>query len=237
MTLGRPLTIAELAFDSSGLRKARATVQRRFLEMAKDSVADAGRRVEKELETAYAQAGLGKLARAWNSKVFPKTGLAEAPTVDVRGKGKERTRGALAGYARGGRARGKSGQYLAIPLRAAGRRFTGRGKVALTPREWERRTGLRLEPARIGGKLYLVTKGVRSKKSGLVARKATLRRLEQGRAVERLLVFLLLDEVQIEQRVSVDPIFARGPGYLEQIFTRRVNAFIAFAGQGGAAGQ
>jgi hypothetical protein len=70
-----------------------------------------------------------------------------------------------------------------------------------------------------------------------VARKATLRRLEQGRATERLLIFLLLDEVQIEQRVSVEPIFARGPRYLDEIFTRRINAFIAFAGQGRAAGQ
>jgi hypothetical protein len=237
MTLGRQLTIAELAFDSSGLRQMRARVAKEFLQIARDSVADAGRRVEKDLEAAYEQAGLGKLARAWNSKVYPKTGLAEAPTVDVRGKGKERTRGALAGYATGGQARGKSGQYLAIPLRAAGRRFTGRGKVALTPQEWQRRTGLRLEPARIGGKLYLVTKGVRSKKTGLVARKATLRRLEQGRAVERLLVFLLLDEVTIQKRVSVEPIFARGPAYLDEIFTRRVNGFIAFAGQGGRPGQ
>jgi hypothetical protein len=218
----------QLAFDTETMQRLRARVELDFLTAARAAVGTAGRLVELDLEQAYEQAGAGRLARAWNTQVYPKRGLAEAPTADVRGKGKARTLGALRAFARGARIRPKDGdQYLAIPLPAAGPRYFGRGKVAIGPEEWQRRTGLRLDVAKIGGRLYLVTQGVRSKKTGRIARKATQRRLAQGRAVERLLIFLLIDGVDFQQRVNIDAIKARGPRYLDNAFTAEVNALLA----------
>jgi Family of unknown function (DUF6441) len=223
----RQSTFGELVFDSAALRQLKARAERDYLQAARNAVQQAGRRVELELESAYAGAGLGKLARAWSSKVFPRSGISDAPTVDIRPKGKARTVGSIRAYARGANIKSKPGQFLAIPLRAAGPRFVGRGKQAIGPQEWQRRTGIRLSPARIGGKLYLVANAVRSKKTGRVAVKATERRLASGRATERLLVFLLLDEVKVQQRVNVDAIFARGASYLVQEFDQEVRAFAA----------
>jgi hypothetical protein len=231
MTLGRQLTIAELAFDSDALKKLRAQTERDFLKAARTSVERAGRRVEKELEGAYEAAGLGKLARAWNTRVYPETGQSDSPTADVRPKGKARTVGAIRAYAQGATIK-SPGQMLAIPLRAAGKRYVGRGKTPIGPQEWQRRTGIKLSPARIGGKLYLVANATRSKKTGRVAVKSTIRRLEQGRAQERLLIFLLLDEVTIKKRVNIQPIFARAAGYLTAEFEQEVRALMA---RGGAA--
>jgi hypothetical protein len=227
MTIGRPLTSFAVAFDSDGLKRLRAQAEKDFLTAARTAVGTAGRRVEKEAEAAYTAAGLGKLARAWNTKVYPKVGLSEAPTADVRPKGKARTIGAIRAYAEGATIRAKGGGMLAIPLRGAGARYVGRGKVAIGPQEWQRRTGIRLSPAKIGGKLYLVANAVRGKKTGIVARKATLKRLEQGRKVERVLVFLLIEEQVVQQRVDLEPIFARGAIYLEKEFEREVNALLA----------
>ena len=232
MALQRQQTLVELTFDPSALRQMRAEVERGFLQTARDSVHAAGRRVEKELEAAFEAAGAGKLARAWNTQVYPRRGLSEAPTADVRGKGKARTRGALLAFARGAKIKAADGM-IAIPLRAAGRRRFGRREAFAGPREWEQRTGLKLEPARIKGRLYLVTSGVQSKKRGNVLVAATRKRLDAGKATKRLLVFLLVEQVDLERRVNVDPIFARGPRYLDQEFTTRVNSFIARAGQGG----
>jgi hypothetical protein len=232
----RQSSLFELAFDSSQLQRLKAKIGRDFLTAARTAVRDAGRQVEKDLEGAYESAGLGKLARAWSSKVYPRTGLSDSPTADVRPKGKARTVGAIRAAAYGADIRAKGSDYLAIPLKAAGPRFAGRGKVPIGPQEWQRRTGLRLDVARINGKLYLVTRGVRAK-SGRIARKATLRRLEQGRKVERLLIFLLLPEVQVRKRVNIEPIFRRGSSYLNVAFAREVNALLARDGQAPAPGQ
>lgn len=234
MALQRQQTLVELTFDPSALRQMRAEVERGFLQTARDSVHAAGRRVEKELEAAFEAAGAGKLARAWNTQVFPRRGLSEAPTADVRGKGKARTRGALLAFARGAKIRPRGGSdYLFIPLRGAGRRYFGRQEAWANPTEWEGRNGKKLELVKLGNKLYLATQAVRSKKTGRINQAATERRIAKGRALDRVLVFLLVKQVDLEQRVNVDPIFARGPRYLDQEFTTRVNSFIARAGQGG----
>jgi len=235
MTIGRP-TLADLTFDTATLQRLKAQLRTQFLTVAREAVRDAGRVVEKDLERAYEGAGAGKLAKAWNSQVFPRRGLSESPTVDIRGKGKERTRGALLAFARGAKIKAAEGM-IAIPLRAAGRRRFGRREAFVGPRDWEQRTGLKLEVAKIGGKLYLVTSGVASRTTGRILLGSTRKRIEGGKATKRLLVFLLVDQVDLAERVNVDPIFARGHRVLDQVFTQKINAFIASAGQaGGAAG-
>ena len=182
------------------------------------------------LKKLRAQTERAFLLAAWNTKVYPRTGESDSPTADVRPKGKARTLGSIRAYARGATIR-SPGQMLAIPLRAAGPRYAGRGKTPIGPQEWQRRTGIKLSPARIGGKLYLVANAVRSKKTGRVAVKSTQRRLLQGRSTERLLVFLLLDELTIKRRVNIDPIFARAGSYLTSEFEQQVRLLMARTGQ------
>ena len=222
-----------LVFDNAELRAFRDRAARAFLVTARDALATTGRDIEKQLEAATEAAGLGRLARAWQSTVYPKAGTAEAPTVRIWPKGKARTLGALRAYAGGATIRSRTpGQLLAIPLRAAGPRYYGRGKTPVTPQEWERRTGLRLYPVKLRGKLYLATDGVVGKKTGRVAVKGTQRRLLQGRKVERLLIFLLLPEVQVARRVDFAGIQRRGPALLAAEFSARINTLIATLNEG-----
>ncbi|WP_310498313.1 DUF6441 family protein [Sandarakinorhabdus sp.] len=227
--------LAELVFDTADLRRFAGRLERAVLEVARDTVRDEARSLERQYENAFEAAGAGKLSRAWASAVFPKTGLSEAPTGTVFPKGKARTRGAVQAFAGGARIKSRSGDLLAIPLRAAGRRFAGRGKVPLSPREWEQRTGLELYPVKLKGKLYLATDGIAGRKTGRVAVAATQRRLAQGRAVKRLLIFILLPPFDFAQRVNLDGLNAAAQASLPRTFLNRFQARVdALEGAGGA---
>jgi hypothetical protein len=217
-----------LVFDSAPLRAAAARFEPDVLRAARASVTTVSRTIEKELEAATAGAGLGRLARAWQSTVYPKNGLADAPSATIYPKGKSRTIGAITAYATGVTIKGTRGQYLAIPTPAAGPRSTGRGKAPLTPGEWERRTGLRLRfiYRRNRPSLLVLDEGVLSGKTGR-ARQNTARRRQTGRGNATIVIFTLIKQVKVQKRFSVSAITANKDDRLAADFTARMNVLIA----------
>jgi hypothetical protein len=222
--------LASVSFDTASLRLNARFFTERYLKAAKESAAAVGKSIERDIEAAGEAAGLGRLGKAWTSTVYPEKGIAAAPTVVIEPNGGPRTKGALLAYLNGAKISGKRGQKMAIALPAAGPRFYGRGKNPVTPEEWERRTGLQLRPVKIGRAMFLVTDGVVGKKTGIVARAASRRRLAQGRKVETLFIFRLIDSVTVKKRFSIQPILRGAPGRLAADFIARANAINASRG-------
>ena len=174
--------------------------------VTRQAVADVTKGAERALEAETRAKVDGKLWRAWKSDIYPEAGqLAKNPAGEISLNGGARTKGAMTAYARGATIRGRQGQYLAIPLPAAGVRQTGRGKNSLTPAEWERRTGRRLrliyrrtEPS------LLVADDVVLGKNGRGVRQASKRRIAQGREVLTVPIFILVPEVTIGKRFSIE---------------------------------
>lgn len=218
-----------LVFDSAALRARVTGFENDVLRQARESLRTVGKGVERDLESATEAAGLGRLAKAWNSTVYPKTGLAEAPSVRIYPKGKSRTLGAILAYSQGATIKGTRGQYLAIPTPAAGQKRVGRGGGApLTPGEWERRTGLRLRFVyrRNRPSLLVLDEGVLSGKTGR-ARLNTARRRETGRNNQTIPIFILVKQVTVKKRFSISAVTAGAGARLEADFVARMNQLIS----------
>ena len=226
-----------LVFDSAALRARVEGFERDVLRQARESLRTVGKAVERDLEAATEAAGLGRLAKAWNSTVYPKAGLAEAPSVTIYPKGKSRTLGAILAYSQGAVIKGTRGQYLAIPTPAAGQKSTGRGKAPLTPGEWERRTGLRLRFVYRRNKpsLLVLDEGVLSGKTGR-ARLNTARRRQTGRGNQTIPIFILIKQVTVQKRFSIPAVTAGAGARLEADFVGRMNNLINSFNSGGGNG-
>ncbi|API58278.1 hypothetical protein BSL82_02295 [Tardibacter chloracetimidivorans] len=204
-----------MLFETERFRRHMALVDQYVLEAAYRAVRETTREAEKALEQVTASAGLGRLSRAWASEIYPERGRAREPVGSIYVKGRKRSQGAMAAYARGARISGSYGQYLAIPLPAAGPRRRGQD---LTPGEWERRTGIRLQFVyRRGKPALLVAPGAINMRSGRF-RKATARRIEQGRHAS-VPIFVLLPLVDVQQRFSIKQTLAPFSGRLASRFT------------------
>ena len=216
--LGRSGEYVDVVWDSSNLRKRFDALDKKVAAAAKAAVTRTTKDAERALEEATRGAVAGKLWRAWTSAVYPERGLARDPSGNVFPKGRDRTRGALRAYAYGAKIRARDGQFLAIPLPAAGMRSTGRGRLPLTPGEWERRTGriLRLVYRRNKPSLLVADNAVIGK-SGF-ARAATPRRVAQGRNVSTIPIFLLLPQVNIGRRFSIESTLAPYGERMRQTF-------------------
>ncbi len=221
-------SFVSLAFDSAGLRKLQADATTAYLRAARESVRDVAKSVERDLERATEAAGLGRLAKAWNSTVYPKTGLAKAPSASIYPKGKTRTLGAILAYSKGAKIKGTRGQFLAIPLPAAGQKRIGRGGAPLTPGEWERRTGQRLRFVYRRGRpsLLVLDEGVlRGKRR--VAGINTDRRRATGRGNTTIPIFVLLPQVNVKKRFDIPSITAGAADRLAADFNGRIAGLIA----------
>lgn len=215
----------EVTFDSRELIARRERLIPEFLRAARESVQTVTRSAEKNLEEATRSAVAGKLWRAWQSKVYPETGLADNPTSIIFPKGRNRTKGAITAYSEGAAIKGGYGQFLAIPLPAAGQRFTGRGKVPLTPGEWERRTGRRLRFVyRRNRPSLLVADDSMISKSGKGTRAATEKRVAAGRDVSTIPIFVLVPQVNIRARFSIERVLAPYQRRLAADYEQRIAA-------------
>ena len=159
------------------------------------TVAEEARAHEKDLERLTEGAGLGRLARAWNSKVYGSPNSAD-PAAIVYPKGSARTRGAIRAYSQGATIRGKRGQFLAVPLPAAG--------TAETPAEFEARKNvkLRMVITKRGGRL-LVLDNATLGKSGRARRLPGKRAGPLLRGGSTVPVFVLIPQVRVKQRFSL----------------------------------
>lgn len=109
-----------------------------------EGLRDGARALEKDLEAMTAAAGLGKLARAWESRVYPSRGGSLSAAALIYPKGGERIQKAFEAFTHGAVVTAKGAKHLAIPTnfnRMYGRRRTGRerenvaGAVRVTPEE------------------------------------------------------------------------------------------------------
>ena len=179
--------------------------------------------LQAELRAQVTAAGLGpRLARAWRSQVFPKSGTS-LTTAGVVWTKAPRIIGA---FTRTTVIRSKRGLYLAIPTPAAGRYGDGRQKI--TPLGWERRTGQRLRFVyRKNGPSLLVADNARltgrGRAVGNTGRRsgASFTRL-QGRTT--VPIFILVPQVTLQKRLDIDTPAAtwarRLPGLVDRAWPR-----------------
>jgi len=139
-------------------------------------------------------AGLGRrLANSIRSQTFPKAGESLNAAALVWSKAPV----IVGAHDTGPLIRSKDGFWLAIPTEAAGRGLRG-GKI--TPGEWERRRGLRLQFVyRRRGPSLLVAEG-RLNSRGL----AVASRSRTGRGRTTVPIFLLVPQVKLPKRLDLD---------------------------------
>lgn len=215
---------ADLIIDGKALDAAADKLIRGYLSAGTKAVSGTARNLEKRLEAATQAAVPGKLWRAWQSSAFPRSGPARNPiaTVWLKGRADGRTGGAVSFWTQPGEIRGKRGQYLAVPLPSAGSRGRGRD---LTPGEWERRTGQRLQFIYRAGNysLLVATGGTTNARSGAF-RQLTGGRQRAGRGGANPLqssvvpIFVLIPVVRFRNAFAIEPIVNAADGELAREF-------------------
>jgi hypothetical protein len=175
------------------------------------AVTAAMREAGTELKTAWrAQitgAGLGRrLANSIRSQTYPRSGESLAAAALVWSKAPE----IIGAHDTGPLIRSKTGFWLAIPLPAAGKSARG-GRI--TPGEWERRRGLRLQFVyRRKGPSLLVAEGrLNTKGQAVVSRSKTGRgkgssvrnRSGGSIAAKNAPIFLLVPQVKLPKRLDL----------------------------------
>jgi hypothetical protein len=154
---------------------------------------DAGTDLKAAWRGQIAQAGLGRrLANSIRSQSYPRTGESLRAAALVWSKAPV----IIGAHDTGPLIRSRDGFWLAIPLPAAGRSLRG-GRM--TPREWERRRGLRLRFVyRRRGPSLLVGDGrLNSRGLGVGSRSKT------GRGQATVPIFLLLPQVKLAKRLDL----------------------------------
>lgn len=219
----------DFEIDLEVARAVRDRITRRYLGGLAQAVREITRSAELALEQKTAEVGGGRLSKAWTSDSAPSRGPARNPSGWIRlnsyykRNGRiSRTYGAIETLTTTGRINAQvSGQWLAIPLPAAGAR--GRDRW-LTPGEWERKTGLRLRYVYRGNKppLLVIDEAVLNKRTG-AARPSTRKRTEADlrrgylRNTQTIPIFVLLPFVAHGQRFSIASVV--GP-YLDALADR-----------------
>lgn len=220
----------ELLIDPAEIARAGDKLVRSYLAAGTRAVGTTTRNLEQRLEQATQAAVPGRLWRAWQSSTFPKSGPARDPVGTVWLKGGARTRGAIEFWTQPGAIRGRGGQYLAIPLPAAGSQGRSRN---LTPGEWERRTGIRLRFVyRQGKPSLLVAPGGTTGRGGVFREltKGKRGRIAQGRSGANPLVdaiipiFVLLPMVKFGNAFAIEPMIEASYGELAREFFQAIKA-------------
>ena len=161
------------------------------------AVSAAMRETGTELKTAWrgqiTGAGLGRrLANSIRSQTYPKAGDSLNAAALVWSNAPE----IIGAHDTGPLIRSKNGFWLAIPTEAAGRGLRG-GRI--TPGEWERRRGLRLQFVyrRTGPSLLVAEGRLNTKGQAVVSRSKT------GRGVVTAPIFLLVPQVKLPKRLDL----------------------------------
>jgi len=220
---------ADLSIDSARLDRDVDRMVRQYLSAGTMAVGRAARRIEKQLEAATQNAVPGRLWRAWASESYPRQGPARNPSAEVfvkRPAGR-RSIGAMTFWSQPGEIRGSWGQFLAIPLPAAGPRDRKRN---LTPGEWERRTGQRLRFVyRRGRASLLVADGAVFGRGGVARPLTELRAARDGKRGRRryeatIPIFALMPVVKFRNTLAIEPIVRAGESELPIEFLHAVRA-------------
>ncbi|MFU8778381.1 MAG: DUF6441 family protein [Roseovarius sp.] len=157
------------------------------------AVTEAGNSVKSAWRAQITGAGLGqRLANTIRSEQFPKG----RPSLNAAALVWSKAPVIVGAHDTGPLIRSKSGFWLAIPTAAAGKSARG-GRI--TPREWERRSGLRLRFVyRRNGPSLLVAEGRLNTRGRAVASRS-----KTGRGVATVPIFLLVPQVQLRKRLDL----------------------------------
>lgn len=149
------------------------------------------------------QAGLGgKLARSIQGEAYPKRAVSLRAAAVVWSKARDEI---IAPHETGALIRSSQGHFLAIPIFKAARMQGDRGRK-ITPAEYERRVGARLEVVLRPGKPALLVdkgdsfglKGVGFRKQGPAAQRARARSRKKF-----FPVFVLVPQVRLKKRLNL----------------------------------
>jgi hypothetical protein len=224
---------AGLTLDAAALARDGDRLVRRHLAAGTSAVASTTRRLEQRLEAATQSAVPGRLWRAWQSSTFPKSGPARNPSGTIWIKGGARTRAVIAFWTTPGTIRGREGQYLAIPLPAAGNKpGTGRGRDARpTPVEWEALHNQELTfVQRPGRAALLVAENAVLSGRKQIAKPNTQRRIDAGRGSATIPIFVLLPVVQFRNAFSIGPMITASEGEIAREFFAAIRGTAAGRG-------
>jgi hypothetical protein len=157
------------------------------------AVTEAGTSVKTAWRAQITGAGLGqRLARTIRSEQFPKG----RPSLNAAALVWSKAPVIVGAHDTGPLIRSRNGFWLAIPTAAAGKSSRG-GRIA--PREWERRSGLRLRFVyRRNGPSLLVAEGRLNARGRAVASRS-----KTGRGVTTVPIFLLVPQVQLRKRLDL----------------------------------
>jgi hypothetical protein len=157
------------------------------------AVRQAGEGLKAAWRAQIVGAGLGpRLAKTIRSQSYPRSGASLNAAVVVWSKAPVM----VGAHDTGPLIRSRNGFWLAIPTPAAGKSLRG-GRI--TPREWERRTGLGLRFVyRRNGPSLLVAEGRLNTRG-----RAVRSRSRTGRGAATVPIFLLLPQVKLPKRLDL----------------------------------
>lgn len=185
----------------------------------------AARGLEQDLERATAAAGLGRLSRAWASKVYPDrsgAGSLSASAI-IFVKGGKHTQDAISAFTSGATVRSKNGLFLLIPTENAPKVGLGRDRDKRLAAAEAKYGRLRFVYRR-GKPSLLVADNLRARagKRGGFSR-ASGRAIATGN-VATIVVFILVPVVKLGKRFSVSPIeqkwLHQAPGLINEEYQR-----------------
>ena len=190
------------------------------------AVQRATRQLEQDLEAQTRAVVKGNAWRAWKSRTYPNSARpSKDPVGMVFGNGGRRTKGMIAYWSQPGVNRSAAGFWRAIPTKAAGSQGRDRN---LTPGEWERRTGIKLEmvmPRKGRGRYaMLIASGTFAKNKSGALRKFTQRREDQGREQISVPIFILIPEQVHANRVSIGSAVERAERRMADEFAKGLAA-------------
>lgn len=183
--------------DVEALQRATRTAIEQAVEGAK-----------RDIRALVEAAGLGRrLPRAIRGVVYPKSGLAMRPAGEIHVDSKSAIR-IFDAFLNGTEIKGRQGQHLAIPTENVPRVGRG-GGTPMSPAEVVAAFGpLRSIPTGNRRAPFVLAVQAVEARSGRGYRRATGRRLQQGRAAQLTVMFVLVDKVMLPKRLDPDAIAA-----------------------------
>lgn len=181
---------------------------------------DVVRGLELDLERTTSAAGLGKLSRAWQGRVFPRTGSSLRAALLVYASG-NRAAAAMRAHDTGAVVRPSGGgDYLAVPLPEVPRKGNG---ARMTPADIEQFFGQKLQVVVTKtGRRFLAL--IAEKRGGKVLRasRRTLALYERGVLGRNSLVmmFKLQRQATLPKRQDIAPVGARWQQRLPGVIKR-----------------
>lgn len=202
-----------------------ADVVTAILQAAHNSVKNATRALERDLEAQTRSAAKGNAWRAWKSQVYPRDGRPSYnPVGEVFGNGGRRTQGLIEYWSLPGTNRAVGNKYLAVPLAAALGTSLGRD---ISPRQWEGRFKTKLRPLFRPGKTPLLVADGALGPGGFNPAKLAADRRRGGQQLSKtqtIAVFALVEEQPHANRVSIGSAMNRANDQLVSGFVKRLAA-------------